>query len=407
MPKPSSPHACQSTAWTSTSASISSSPIAARGSSSSRSGSSRRDHVALARAPSRRTARRSPTRRRRWRAPAGTRTSASARARAAGSASRSTSCAEGGSGGRGGRRSTQLVAAAADQVGHVGVALADRLGLDRRRCRARARRGTPRAAAARAAAGARVPPPPRGCRRSPSLRCSVNRNRCDSQAGLYDSSRHPPQLRRRSLMMRRLSLLTRPARAARAARHRRRVARARSIDLRGAARAARRLDARRDARRDHGASASPTSASSSTGATSRPRRTRKTQARGFDAADPAAYPADTWDRLDGLVAAARRAASRSAHAHRPGAEVGDQEQARTTSPSRPEGVPGRSRPRSAAATATASSMWSIWNEPNQPQFLHAAVRARASRTRRALPQALPGGLRAACARRRPTAATRS
>ena len=51
--------------------------------------------------------------------------------RASRRASRSTSCAEGGSGGRGGRRSTSSVVAAADQVGDVGVALADRLGLDR------------------------------------------------------------------------------------------------------------------------------------------------------------------------------------------------------------------------------------------------------------------------------------
>jgi hypothetical protein len=89
----------------------------------------------------------------------------------------------------------------------------------------------------------------------------------------------------------------------------------------------------------------------------------------FDASDPAAYAADKWDHLDGLVAAAQergvsvmltltgpapRWATRAKRDH-------------LTRPSAKEF--------GAFATAIgrrygdAVSTWSIWNEPNQPQFL--------------------------------------
>ena len=59
----------------------------------------------------------------------------------------------------------------------------------------------------------------------------------------------------------------------------------------------------------------------------------------FDASDPAAYPADRWENLDGLVAAARaRGVTRHADAHRPGAELGDARQARRRLLSGREGV---------------------------------------------------------------------
>ena len=67
----------------------------------------------------------------------------------------------------------------------------------------------------------------------------------------------------------------------------------------------------------------------------------------------------------------RQGARRRGHAdaHRPGAALGDARQEGQPLLSGPEGVRRvRDRDR-AAATATRSSTWSIWNEPNQPQFL--------------------------------------
>jgi len=87
---------------------------------------------------------------------------------------------------------------------------------------------------------------------------------------------------------------------------------------------------------------------------------------GFDASDPGAYPADRWDNLDGLVAAARergitvmltltgpgpRWATRSGGSHPDAREFG----AFATAIGRRYG--------------DSVSIWSIWNEPNQPQFL--------------------------------------
>ena len=90
-------------------------------------------------------------------------------------ASRSTSWALGGSGPRGGRRSTNSASPRRDEVGDVRVPVADRLRSPARRRRGRARRGRPAAARARAAAGARSARPPRGCgrrRRRRSRECS-------------------------------------------------------------------------------------------------------------------------------------------------------------------------------------------------------------------------------------------
>jgi hypothetical protein len=89
----------------------------------------------------------------------------------------------------------------------------------------------------------------------------------------------------------------------------------------------------------------------------------------FNAADPNAYPAGTWGALDALIAAARARGidvqltvtgpvPTWATAHRHG---------HTTKPSVKEfrafaTAVGR-------RYATQVSLWSIWNEPNQPQFL--------------------------------------
>ena len=94
-------------------------------------------------------------------------------------------------------------------------------------------------------------------------------------------------------------------------------------------------------------------------------RTRPT----FDASDPAAYPAGVWDQLDGLFAAA--------------AARGVSVQLTLTGPV-PKWATAKKRdnltkpsPKEFQAFATAVgrrygdkvSQWSIWNEPNHPQFL--------------------------------------
>ena len=112
-------------------------------------------------------------------------------------------------------------------------------------------------------------------------------------------------------------------------------------DLRGAARAARPLDARPRARRDPAPSASTACACSSTGATTRRPRTRKSSP-AFDATDPAAYPAGDVGRASTrlFADAAARGDRGPAHAHRPGAEVGDGGEEGQRHPAEPEGVPG-------------------------------------------------------------------
>ena len=126
----------------------------------------------------------------------------------------------------------------------------------------------------------------------------------------------------------------------------------------------------------------------------------------FDAADPAAYPAGAWDRLDGLFdvgAGARR--HRAAHAHRPGPALGHARPSATTSRARARRSSRTSSPPSAAATATASRVWSIWNEPNHPQFLRPQYRKGRRSLPRHLPRALPRRPARACAPRA-TAPTR-
>jgi hypothetical protein len=89
----------------------------------------------------------------------------------------------------------------------------------------------------------------------------------------------------------------------------------------------------------------------------------------FDGADPSAYPAGTWDRLDGLVASANArgikvmltltgpvprwaTSTKRDHLTRPSAkEFGKWARAVAT------------------RYGASVDMWSIWNEPNQPQFL--------------------------------------
>jgi hypothetical protein len=89
----------------------------------------------------------------------------------------------------------------------------------------------------------------------------------------------------------------------------------------------------------------------------------------FDAADPAAYPAGTWDRLDRLFASAT-ARGISVQLTLTGPVPRWATKARKDHLTRPN-----AKEFGAFATAVGRrygdrvAMWSIWNEPNQPQFL--------------------------------------
>jgi hypothetical protein len=89
----------------------------------------------------------------------------------------------------------------------------------------------------------------------------------------------------------------------------------------------------------------------------------------FDASDPSAYPADKWDNLDGLVAAAR-AHGIDVTLTLTGPVPRWATKAKKDNYTDPD-------PKEYGAFATAMgrrygasvNTWSIWNEPNQPQFL--------------------------------------
>ena len=121
-------------------------------------------------------------------------------------------------------------------------------------------------------------------------------------------------------------------------------------------------------------------------ATSRPTRQSRTKP-AFDATDPRDLRLGRPRRADrrGAGARHRRCCSPSPARSRAG-----RPRARKRQPHRPEpeGVRRRSRPRSAAATATEVDTWSIWNEPNQPQFLEPQYTARHSPRRRGIYRSL-------------------
>ena len=123
--------------------------------------------------------------------------------------------------------------------------------------------------------------------------------------------------------------------------------------------------------------------------------------------DPNAYPADKWDNLDGLVAAAEaRGVAVTLTLTGPVPKW-------ATRAKRDNLTDPDAKEFGAFATAIgrrygdAVSTWSIWNEPNQPQFLKPQYKQRQAGLAEALPQALPGGLRRAALDARQRARTRS
>ena len=127
----------------------------------------------------------------------------------------------------------------------------------------------------------------------------------------------------------------------------------------------------------------------------------------FDATDPNAYPADKWDNLDGLIAAAKAhgvAVTLTLTGPVPRWATRDKKD----NLSYPD-------PKEFGAFATAIgrrygdsvSTWSIWNEPNQPQFLKPQYKQRQAATRRSSTASSTRRPTPGCARRRPTPTTRS
>ena len=123
---------------------------------------------------------------------------------------------------------------------------------------------------------------------------------------------------------------------------------------------------------------------------------------------PAAYPRRPVGNLDGLVAAARERARSRVTLTLTGPVPRWATRDKRDDVSYPD-----AKEFGAFATAIgrrygdAVSMWSVWNEPNQPQFLKPQYRNGQAVLAEALPQALPGGLRRAALDAGQRARTRS
>src|SRR3954451_10398379 len=89
----------------------------------------------------------------------------------------------------------------------------------------------------------------------------------------------------------------------------------------------------------------------------------------FDASDPAAYPTEKWDNLDGLIAAARARGIRGT-LPAPGPVPRGATRSKRDNVSYPSASEfGKFATAIGRRYGDAVSTWSIWNEPNQPQFL--------------------------------------
>jgi hypothetical protein len=98
-------------------------------------------------------------------------------------------------------------------------------------------------------------------------------------------------------------------------------------------------------------------------------RPRGARPPGFDTSDPAAYPAGTWDRLDRLVGSARaRGMEIQMTLTGPVPRWGTRARKDQVTSPRP-GLFGRWVTAVARRYGIHVDLWSVWNEPNQPQFL--------------------------------------
>ena len=187
------------------------------------------------------------------------------------------------------------------------------------------RQGTPPAGGGPAAARAPARRPPRACRRWPS------------SPGTVPSYRNPGRVGGPGdFLMRSHSS---PSRSSPARRAGRQAVAAPGDDLRGARRAARRQRGATRRSTRSAASASPRSASSSTGSSSRPARTAR-PSRSFDASDPRPIRRSGGSTADRGRRGARHQGH--AHAHRPGAALGDEEQEGRPEPAKRAGSSGSS-----------------------------------------------------------------
>jgi Cellulase (glycosyl hydrolase family 5) len=116
----------------------------------------------------------------------------------------------------------------------------------------------------------------------------------------------------------------------------------------------------------------------------------------FDASDPNAYPADKWDALDGLIAAAK------AHNVQVTLTLTGPVPKWATKAKKDDLTDPDPKEFGAFATAigrrygTDVSTWSVWNEPNQPQFLkpqYSGGKPESPKLYRKLYQAAYAGLR--------------
>jgi hypothetical protein len=99
-----------------------------------------------------------------------------------------------------------------------------------------------------------------------------------------------------------------------------------------------------------------------------PRSTSR-QRPSFDAAEPAAYPASSWERYDGLVEAARaRGISVYMTLTGPAPRWATKARRDTLTDPRPDEF-GDFATAVGRRYGAQVDIWSIWNEPNQPQFL--------------------------------------
>ena len=109
----------------------------------------------------------------------------------------------------------------------------------------------------------------------------------------------------------------------------------------------------------------------------------------FDTADPNAYPAGTWDRLDQLVASTqRRGMELQLTLTGPVPKWATKRKQRPASPTRARKLFGRWARAVATRYGDRVDLWSIWNEPNHPDFLGPQYKRRPAAHAEALPQAL-------------------